>query len=164
MAPTHADAATYAAYGAAVLFVTLFVAFSLPSLAAITPYLGIAIHCLLFPVVAAVPATSWGKAAGYGWLVTDNVAAVLTINGADFDMAIRLGGHIAAAIWVFAAASSSRGWHRTLGIFVAIVVFGIFSLIPIGLAGSQWLLPAGLPLFVIWLWNAGRQLHRPSEA
>jgi len=150
----------YAAYAAAVLFIALFAAFSMPTLAPIAPYLGITIHWLLFPVVAAVPATSWGRAAGYGWLVIDNVAGMLAINGVDFAMTVRLGGHLSAAVWVLAASLLAEGWHRALGIFVAAVVFGAVSLIPANaFEWSRWLLPAGLPLFVIWLGNAGYRLR-----
>lgn len=159
--PAGDRAGMYAAYVSAALFVVMFVAFSVPALAVTTAYLGIAIHILLFPVIAAAPAAGWGRAAGYGWLVVDNVASVLAINGLDFDMPVRLGGHLAAAVWVFAASARSSSWHRILGFLVCTIVFGMISLVPVnGPSWAAWLLPAGLPLFVIWLWGVGYRLGR----
>jgi len=41
------------------------------ALAVINGWLPIVAHVLLFPVVAALPAPKWAKAAGYGWLMID---------------------------------------------------------------------------------------------
>jgi hypothetical protein len=47
---------------------------SSPALSELNAVLGMAPHLLLFPVVAALPAPRWAKAAGYGWLVIDVMA------------------------------------------------------------------------------------------
>jgi len=122
---------TLAAYGATATFIVLAVMF-----AAVLPAFGthpplpllmavgidaIAFHLLLFPVIAALPAPSWAKAAGYGWLVVDIASNVMAINGVagDTTTALRLGGHIAAVTWVAAAAYSTRGWTRIVGYALA---------------------------------------------
>src|SRR6266567_220686 len=43
--------------------------------------LAVAPHLLLFPVVAALPAPRWAKAAGYGWLVIDISTDIMGLNG-----------------------------------------------------------------------------------
>jgi len=88
----------------------------------------IAFHLLLFPVIAALPAPSWAKAAGSGWLVVDIATNVMAINGvADATAtALRLGGHIAAVTWVAAAAHSARGWTRIVG-YVLAAFLGSYS-------------------------------------
>src|SRR5436190_893298 len=66
------------AYGAAVLFAALFASIGAQAPPPISPLLGLFGHLVLLPVVAALPAPPWARAAGYGWLIGDvvlNVAA-----------------------------------------------------------------------------------------
>ena len=64
--------------------------------------LPIAAHLLLFPLVAALPAPSWARAAGYGWLVINMVSDIMALNGVPgvTDLPLRYGGHVAAALWI----------------------------------------------------------------
>jgi hypothetical protein len=67
--------------------------------------LGVAPHLLLFPIVAALAAPSWGRAAGWGWLVIDMTSAILALNGVPqaIYLPLRYGGHVSAALWIAAA-------------------------------------------------------------
>jgi hypothetical protein len=80
--PSQKTGATYAAYIVAILFAIRLPTFFIPVIRDATPtssifldelngLLGVAPHLLLFPVVAALPAPRWAKAAGYGWLAID---------------------------------------------------------------------------------------------
>jgi hypothetical protein len=101
--------ASYVAYLAAALFAvrlaTFFVAplrdataTTSPVAAEVIAVLGIAPHLLLFPVAAALPAPSWGRAAGYGWLVIDMATDIMQLGGVDQTtyLGLRYGGHISA--------------------------------------------------------------------
>ncbi len=54
---------------------------SSPIVAELLALLGVAEHLLLFPVVAALPAPRWARAAGYGWLVIDMATEIMQLNG-----------------------------------------------------------------------------------
>src|SRR2546423_1429007 len=69
-----------AAYGAALLFAIHLVTYFIAPIRDVTTnssvigaealaLLAIAEHLILFPVIAALPAPKWARAAGYGWLV-----------------------------------------------------------------------------------------------
>ena len=64
----------------------------------------VAFHVVMFLVVAAMPAPSWAKAAGYGWLVVDIACSVMTLNGvaASITTPLRYGG-------------PHPGWHLDRG-------------------------------------------------
>jgi hypothetical protein len=149
------------AFGGAALFVALIVLFSLQARAAV-PALLIAVvaagaHLVLFPVVAAMPAASWCRAAGYFWLAIDVALNVATLNGVPMEivMPIRLGGHVLAGIWIFTASRSLAGVARGLGLLLGVLLIAHAFL-------SPWLPPwAIFPPFVlipIWLVLVGRRL------
>jgi len=161
--------AAKSAYAGAALFVVLIVLFSLlgadpPS----TPMLiamgvvGAGAHLVLMPVVAAMDAPAWARAAGYGWLVIDTMLNVASVNGLDPGIAgaLRLGGHASSALWMASAAQQSRGPVRAIGWPLAIyLAFHAF--------GARWL-PAWVifPPFVtipICLVCIGRSLGRSAE-
>src|SRR5690349_1069647 len=82
--------ASRAAYGAAVLFVvSLARFFFIPRLGLAADslivaelnggLLPVAAHLILFPVVAALPASPWARAAGYGWLVIDITTDIMAL-------------------------------------------------------------------------------------
>jgi hypothetical protein len=157
-----------AAYAAAATFAVLMVMFGgvLPAFGAHPPFAlvllvgidAIAFHLLLFPVVAALPAPEWGRAAGYGWLVIDIVTNVMAINGVTDagTTAMRLGGHIAAVTWVASAAWPARGWTRAVGFALALVL-GTYSF------WGQFQPPAAIMpamlLMLAWVVLAARRLH-----
>jgi hypothetical protein len=157
--------ATRSAYAGATLFVVLIVLFSqLGASQPSTPMLitmgviGAAAHLVLLPVVAAMPAPAWARAAGYGWLVIDTMLNVASVNGLDPGIAgaLRLGGHASAVVWMAAAAQHAHGPVKIIGWPLAIYLgFHAF--------GAPWL-PAWVifPPFVtipIWLVCIGRSLQ-----
>jgi hypothetical protein len=163
----------YATYGAAVLFaVSLARFFFIPRLglpadslllaelnAGLLP---IAAHLLLFPLVAALPASSWARAAGYGWLVIDMVSDIMALNGVPDAtyLPLRYGGHVAAALWIATASWQAKGALRVVGLLLAVNLGG-FSLIPH--ASYLLLLPTG-PLLPLWFALAGRRLAQSRAA
>ena len=157
------------AYTGAALFVVLIVLFSMlgasqPSTALLIAMgaIGAAAHLVLLPVVAAMPAPEWARAAGYGWLVIDTMLNVAAVNGLDPNLAgaLRLGGHASSALWMATAAQHSRGAVRAIGWpLAAVLMFHAFA--------ARWV-PAWVifPPFVtipIWLVCIGRSLPRTSD-
>ncbi|MGI8913092.1 MAG: hypothetical protein ACR2JY_04760 [Chloroflexota bacterium] len=160
----------YATYGAAVLFAVSLARFffiprlGLPAQSVLLAELNagllpIAAHLLLFPLVAALPAPSWARAAGYGWLVIDMASDIMALNSVPDAtyLPLRYGGHVAAALWIAAAGWQAKGALRIVGLLLAINLGG-YSLIPH--ASYLLLLPTG-PLLPIWFVLAGRRLARP---
>jgi hypothetical protein len=116
------------AYAAATLFAVHLVAYLIPSIrdampnsspivAVLLALLGVAEHLLLFPVVAALPAPRWARAAGYGWLVIDMATDIMQLNGSDKSiyLSLRYGGHISAALWIASASWQAKGAMRLVG-------------------------------------------------
>lgn len=154
--------AGWAAYAASVLFLANMVLVGAAPGTAAGYLVGVAAHLLLFPVVAALPAPSWARAAGYGWLVLDVAASVEALNGvAETDsFALRLGGHVAAAVWILSASWEAKGWLAAAGAPLGLLL-GAYSLVaPWGVPVGA--LVAGFALLVAWLALAGRQMFRPS--
>jgi hypothetical protein len=162
--------AARAAYAGAAMFVVLIVLFSMlgadqPSTLMLITMgaVGAASHLVLLPVVAAMPAPEWARAAGYGWLVIDTMLNVAAVNGLDPNLAgaLRLGGHASSALWMATAAQHSKGAVRAIGWPLAVVLmFHAF--------GARWL-PAWVifPPFVtipVWLVFIGRSLQRDSRS
>jgi hypothetical protein len=160
--------AARAAYAGAAMFVVLLVLFSMlgagpPStpMLIVTGVIGAAAHLVLMPVVAAMPAPQWARAAGYGWLVIDTMLNVASVNGLDPGIAgaLRLGGHASSALWMATASHHSRGAVRAIGWPLAIVL-------AVHAFGSPWM-PAWVvfPPFVTipaWLVLIGRSLTRQA--
>jgi hypothetical protein len=121
--------------------------------------LGVAFHLALLPVVASLPGRDWAKASGYGWIVVDIVSNVMAINGvADAQvLGVRLGGHIAAAVWIAAVSYGRRGSTRVLGLGLALWLFGYSFAAP-------WVPDAAftpaVPLMIGWLWTLTRTPDR----
>ena len=157
------------AFTGAALFVALIVAFSTmdpnhPSTLTILliGMVGVTSHLVLLPVVAALPAPGWVRAAGYAWIAIDVMLNVATINGADPVMvsALRLGGHVPAGLWIVAAAQEAGGAVAALGIPLGVVL-------AIHAIASPWI-PAWV-LFIpfvtipVWLTIVGRHFARAAR-
>jgi len=110
--------------------------------------LPVAAHLILFPVVAALPAPPWARAAGYGWLVIDITTDVMALQGvADtLYLPMRYGGHVSAAVWIAAASWQAKGATRIVGLLLALILGG-YSLIPHGPLG---ILILSWPLLPLW--------------
>jgi hypothetical protein len=157
--------AARAAYAGAVLFVVLIVYSLLGIDQPSTPLfiamgvVGAASHLVLLPVVAAMPAPEWARAAGYGWLVIDTMLSVASVNGLDPNLAgmLRLGGHASSALWMATVAQQSRGAVRAIGWPLAAVL--MFHAV-----GARWIPTwVSFPPFVtipVWLVFIGRSLQR----
>lgn len=161
------------AYAAAILFTVRFL-FFIPALASlpIAPkdgtfpgaILAIAEHLVLFPVVAALPAPQWAKAAGYGWLVTDMSTDIMALNGVPtmIFLSLRYGGHISAALWIITASWFARGTTRVVGWLTALDLGGYSFLAAYGVSFVA-LIPSGI-LLPLWCALLGRHLSRVSQA
>ncbi|MBA3947018.1 MAG: hypothetical protein H0X37_20955 [Herpetosiphonaceae bacterium] len=158
-----------AAYAAAVLFIVSLARFffiprlGLPASSPIVAELNggllpVAAHLLLFPVIAALPAPPWARAAGYGWLVIDIVTDVMALNGvADtIYLPMRYGGHVSAALWIAVASWQASGMLRIVGLLLALDLGG-YSFIPHG--PIAFLIPSG-PLLPLWFALVGRHISR----
>jgi hypothetical protein len=123
--------------------------------------LGVAPHLLLFPVVAALPAPIWGRAAGWGWLVIDMTSDILALNGVPptLFLPLRYGGHVSAAVWLTAASWPATGSLRPVGLLAALDLGGYSFLAPF--VSFVALLPAGV-LLPAWFVLVGRRLAERS--
>ena len=163
-----------AAYAAAILFAIHLVTYviapirdatptSSPIVAELLGLLGVAEHLLLFPVVAALPAPRWARAAGYGWLVIDTATDIMQLNGVVklTYLSLCYGGHIAAAMWIASASWQTKGAMRIIGWFVALdlALYSFIAFVPFTFVV---LLPS-LVLLPLWLWLVGRLLARERE-
>lgn len=161
----------YAAYGAAVLFaihlVTYLIApirdattISSPIVAELLALLAVAEHLLLFPVVAALPAPRWAKAAGYGWLVIDIATDIMQLNGVPKTtyLGMRYGGHISAALWLASASWETTGAFRIIGWLVALdlAIYSFIAFLPLTFI----VLFPSLVLLPLWFLLVGRRLSR----
>lgn len=165
----HLVSAAFAAYGAAVLFTISLARFfviprlGLPANSLLVAKLNggllpVAAHLLLFPIVAALAAPPWARAAGYGWLVIDIATDIMALNGvADATyLSMRFGGHVVAALWIAVASWQAAGATRVIGLLLALDL-GSYSFIPHG--PFVVLLPTAL-LFPIWFALVGRLISR----
>ena len=125
--------------------------------------LGVVEHLLLFPVIAALPAPSWARSAGYGWLVIDMATDIMQLNGAPVAvyLTLRYGGHIASAVWAAAASWQARGALRVIGLLYAadLVIFSFVAFVRL----SFLILLPSLILLPVWLLLIGRRLARTSD-
>ncbi len=121
-------AAACAATGT-VLFATLFILFGLKLDSPALPIVAALAHVVLYPVVAYLPGPRWAAPAGYAWLATDIASNVMGLNGVDMGTvtALRLGGHLSAAVWIFSIASFGR-FERFVAIPLGFMLFG-YSLV-----------------------------------
>lgn len=161
----------------AVLFGLLAISARSNSSAGAVPFVGIAVHLVLFPVVAALPAPGWARAAGYGWLVIDIVANTASIGrtstgstgetpepaeirggiGVNAD-AIRRGGHVVAALWIATASLQSGG-----ALALAIIGIPLALILTIEALLHDWLpdwsLAPAMVLLIAWLVLVGVALR-----
>lgn len=153
----------FAAYVSAGLFFALFMGFNLFLSSPVLPLLGVAIHLILFPVVAALPAPSWAKQAGYGWLAIDILSNVMALNGADPSLAtiVRYGGHVVAAVWIVAVSWEAKNYLRFLGLPLAAILGG-YSLVAPWVPSFVFLL--AFALIISWLVFAGRTIRKTSAS
>jgi hypothetical protein len=163
--------ASRAAFAAAILFAMRFVFFFLPPSTASEvadgtlpgALLAVAEHLLLFPLIAALPAPAWARAAGWGWLVIDMTTDIRALNGvpAATFLAMRYGGHIAAALWFTVAGWPARGAIRWIGLLYALDLAGYSFLAAYGVSFVV-LVPSAV-LLPLWLVLVGQHLaHYPT--
>ncbi len=113
-------------------------------------YPGILFHLALFLMVSRLAAPDWARAAGYGWLVLDVMAGVLTLDGLPYAIYehIRLGGHVFGGIWIATASLSGSRAVRIVGVVTGLYLSGFSFLSPF--LSPRALGPAGF-LLLIWL-------------
>ncbi|SEB45620.1 hypothetical protein [Paenibacillus sp. GP183] len=161
----------FPAFAAAVLFFIRFVFFFLPQSISkgvqdgtmFGAILAVSEHMIMLPVIAALPAPQWSKAAGYGWIVIDMATDIMALNGVDpaIYISLRYGGHISAAVWFATASWTSRGAIRIFGLLTALNLGG-YSFIahyapPVVLAPlSIWM--------IVWLILIGQHIARRLES
>ncbi len=123
--------------------------------------LPVAAHLLIFPLVAALAAPQWARAAGYGWLVIDIATDIMALQGvADTTyLPLRYGGHVSAALWIGLASWRAGGALRLVGLLLAVLLGG-FSFIPHG--SFLLLIPTGF-LFPLWFALVGRHIARDAQ-
>lgn len=110
-------------------------------------------HLALLPVVAALAAPVWARAAGYTWLVVDNVVVVMDINGVadSTTWPIRLGVHVAAATWILGVSFTTQHMPtRTLGALAGVWLGGYSVIAPYVNNDPLVFYPAAALLF-LWL-------------
>jgi hypothetical protein len=151
----------FAAFGVAILFLLRFPTYQLSQENILIILLAIAPHVLLFPVVAALPAPSWAKAAGFGWLVIDITQDIMALHGVapSIYLPIRYGGHVSAALWIAFASWQSRGWIRLTGLLLALDL-GSFSFV---VHGSFLLLSPTFILLPLWFLLVGRFILKKAN-
>ncbi|WP_334173744.1 hypothetical protein [Sinomonas sp.] len=126
-------AAEQAAWAAAALFGLHLVTYFVPSIrgatlatgsvvAAPLAVLAVAQHLVVFPVVAALPAPRWSRAAAYTWLPLDMLTDLAQLVGApqSLYLPVRLAVNILAAAWIASASWTAPGTVRGIGLFVAL--------------------------------------------
>jgi hypothetical protein len=164
-----------AAYAAAVLFAIHLASYFVPAVrdATLAGAAGIAVplaalavaqHLVVFPVVAALPAPRWARAAAYVWLVVDMATDLLQLAGApkSIYLALRLGVNLLAALWIAAASWRAPGATRGIGLLVALD-FAAYSLVA---AFSPLAFVVTLPSLILlpaWFALAGRRLAHPPQ-
>jgi hypothetical protein len=138
-----------ASYSVAILFAMLTILLNTIPQNTIVIFIALAIHFILFPVVANLPAVSWARVSGYAWLVIDNMVSVAQLNGADEQlvMSLRLGGHVFAAIWIVSVSLRGNTIMKIVGILLAIILGG-YSLVAPWV--PEWVL---YPSMICWLFG-----------
>jgi hypothetical protein len=160
-----------AAYGAAILFAIHLVTYFIPPLRDVTTsdsiplaetmaLLAVAEHLILFPVIAALPAPGWSRAAGYGWLVLDIATDIMQLGGVPklSYLSLRYGANITAALWIASASWQARGTVRIIGWIVAftLALYSFIAFVPLAFL----ILVPSLVLLPLWFVLMGRVLTR----
>jgi hypothetical protein len=163
------------AYAAAVFFAAHLATYFVPAIRDVTlttstalavslAVVAVAQHLVVFPVVGALPAPLWARAAAYVWLVLDMGTDLLQLGGApkSLYLVVRLGVNLLAALWIASASLRARGGMRWLGVFVA-ADFACYSFV--GLLSPLAFLIAlpSLVLLPLWFILAGRRIAERSQ-
>ena len=138
--------ATACAGTAAALFAALFALIGTASDSPALPIVAALAHVVLYPVVAFLPGPRWAAPAGYAWLATDIASNVMGLNGVAVatTTALRLGGHLSAAVWIFSIAPLGRV-ERFVAVPLGLMLFG-YSLV------APWVPEAAFyPAFILLL-------------
>lgn len=169
--PARLGSGAASAFAAAALFVALLaVLFTAGPAHPVRPYLAVLFHLALLPLVAALPAPPWARAAGYGWVALDVAAGVMTAHGMDAlsTTAMRHAAETMALPWLAAASWRTGGVPRAVAValvplLAAQALFGpaLASVAP-GLPFAAML--AAMLSLVTWLVAAGLRLVRSGEA
>ncbi|MCS7479942.1 hypothetical protein ACFFQW_45010 [Umezawaea endophytica] len=95
-----------------VLFLPVVVSFAVDPGALWPEYIGVLFHLSVLFLVSRMDAPPWGRAAGFGWITVDILAGVLAINEvhSDLVLAVRLGGHVLAGVWIITVSVLARTW------------------------------------------------------
>lgn len=129
------------------------------ALAVLLAVLAIAQHLVVFPVVGALPAPWWARAAAYAWLVLDMGTDLLQLGGTakSLYLVVRLGVNLLAALWIVSASLRARGALRWLGVIVA-ADFACYSFV--GLLSPLAFIVAlpSLVLLPLWFVLAGHRI------
>jgi hypothetical protein len=165
-----ASYAAYAAYAAALFFALHLATYFVPSIrdatissslvvAVALAILAVAQHLVVFPVVYALNAPVWAKAAAYVWLVVDMATDLMQL--ADIPksiyLPIRLVVNVLAALWIAAASWRMDGATRTTGLIVAVSTALYSALAPFSPLAFVVTVPA-LVLLPLWFLLVGRRL------
>jgi hypothetical protein len=162
--------ATYAAHAAAVLFALHLATYFAPalrdatlataaSLAVPLAVLAVAQHLVVFPVVAALPAPRWARAAAYVWLVFDMGTDLLQLGGTSKSvyLVIRLAVNVLAALWIASGSWRAGGALRGIGLFVALDTVA-YSCVGLFFAWAFVVTLPSLILLPVWFALVGRSL------
>ncbi len=174
-ATTPSRAASFA-YGAAVLFASHLATYFVPAIRDVTvtssvlgavllAVLAVAQHLVVFPVVSALPAPQWVRAAAFTWLVVDMGTDLLQLGGTpkSLYLALRLSINLVAALWIASASLQARGGMRALGVFVA-ADFACYSFVALLSPLPFVVALPSLVLLPLWFVLAGRCLARIGRA
>jgi hypothetical protein len=160
------------AYGAAILFAAHLATYFVPAIRDVTvtssvlgavllAVLAVAQHLVVFPVVSALPAPQWVRAAAFTWLVVDMGTDLLQLGGTpkSLYLVLRLGINLVAALWIASASLQARGGMRPLGVFVA-ADFACYSFVALLSPFAFVVALPSLVLLPLWFVLAGRRIVR----
>lgn len=170
-APTPSTAAGFA-YSAAVLFAAHLATYFVPAIRDVTvtssvvgavllAVLAVAQHLVVFPVVGALSAPQWARAAACTWLVVDMGTDLLQLGGTpkSLYLVLRLGINLGAALWIASASLRARGGMRPLGVLVA-ADFACYSFVALLSPLAFVMALPSLVLLPLWFVLAGRRIAR----
>jgi hypothetical protein len=160
------------AYSAAILFAAHLATYFVPAIRDVTvtssvlgavllAVLAVAQHLVVFPVVSALPAPQWVRAAAFTWLVVDMGTDLLQLGGTpkSLYLVLRLAINLVAALWIASASLRARGGMRALGVFVA-ADFACYSFVALLSPLAFVVALPSLVLLPLWFVLAGRRIAR----
>jgi hypothetical protein len=157
MSGNPVKSAAVCSYGAAAILFTLYVVLPRSLISGASRVFEVAAYLLLLPVVAALPATSWARAAGYAWATVSVISSVAPLHSSEAGAELlRLGGFVMGASWIASASLASRGALAAVGLPLTLLLAATALAAP-RLPPPVFLLV--LLLLVAWLALAGRALH-----